>query len=234
MQRTGHHPVTMVETVTLCHAEHELAWTAVGSVEITIGPTVWIVDAARALWIPGGVPHTVAPHADALLLPLFFAADAPLADHPHAVLRTDEVDMLARALVQRTLITPTEAKRARARLRTLISGGPTDVPMPADPRARQVAEALLEDPSRNETLEAWARHVHTSSKTLQRCFATETGLQFPHWRTRVRLQTARKLLQNDQHVQKVASLVGYASSNAFSDAFRRYYGQAPSRLREQS
>jgi AraC-type DNA-binding domain-containing proteins len=232
MPPTGHSPIAMIDSLTMVHESHELAWTAVGAVTVEIEGRAWRVDPARALWIPGGIPHTVVPQSDALLLPVFFTDDTPHARHPHSVVRTDELDALARALAQRTLISPSQTKRAKERLRTIIKTASVDIPLPADPRARVVAEALLEDPGRPDTLEDWARHVHTSAKTLQRCFATETGMRFPDWRTRVRLHTARRLLSGDDRVQTIARRVGYASSTAFTEAFRRRYGETPARARE--
>ncbi len=239
MPPAGHPAPTLVESITLTHPEDELAWTAAGSVRIVAGGREWTVDAARALWIPGGVPHTVLPDADALLLPVFFPPESssPGPSHAavHPVPRTDELDALVRAALQRGLVAPSKLARARARLRVLAEGSSSEVPLPIDPRARRVAEALLHDPGRPETLEEWARHVHTSAKTLQRCFAAETGMRFPEWRSEVRLSHARKLLDgSDERVRAIAARVGYTSSAAFSDAFRRRYGNTPVRVRTPS
>ncbi|GAA4771415.1 helix-turn-helix transcriptional regulator [Microbacterium gilvum] len=223
----------LVDSVTHRHDAHELTWLAAGELQVDIGGRAWKVDAARALWIPAGVAHTVRPGRDALALPLFFPADRWTSPHdaPRTIRRSAHLDALARTLAQPGLATPSALAVCRARMLDLVAEGDEQLPMPLDPRAREIADALVADPSRPETLEEWGRVAHVSAKTLQRSFACETGLRFPEWRTLLRLQTARRLLDSDETVAEVAAHVGYASCTAFIDAFRRAYGTTPARLR---
>ncbi|GAA3668145.1 AraC family transcriptional regulator [Microbacterium marinilacus] len=230
-------PRALVESVTHCHDVPELTWTVAGSLRMRVDGREWTVDAARSLWIPAGVPHVVLPSRDALAIPVFFpgegATDPGSDSAPRPVLRTAEIDHLARTIAQPGLVTPSTLAAARRRLRALVADpAPADLPMPTDPRAREVAAALVADPGRQETLEEWGRVAHVSAKTLQRCFATETGLRFPEWRTRLRLRAARRLLASDASVHGIAARVGYASPTGFIEAFRREYGETPRRLRD--
>ena len=105
------------------------------------------------------------------------------------------------------------------------------LPMPADERASDLAEALLERPSSQLTLDQWARRLAVSQSTLRRAFVAETGLTFSEWRTRARLDAAVPLLADGVSVGRTARRVGYVSRSGFVDAFRRQFGHPPSRYR---
>ena len=53
-----------------------------------------------------------------------------------------------------------------------------ELPVPADRRARDVAELLLADPTDRRSLEEFARDAGSSSRTLLRLFLAETGQTF--------------------------------------------------------
>ncbi|WOF22962.1 AraC family transcriptional regulator [Microbacterium betulae] len=228
------HTAQLVDSVRHTHGEHELTWVAAGELRLTIGVREWTVDAARALWIPAGIPHLVRPARNALALPLFFPSarwPSPYAE-PRAVPRSEELDALARTLAQPGLATPSTLHASRRRLLDIVAAAEAPgLPLPHDPRAREIADALVADPSRPETLEEWGRIIHVSAKTLQRSFSCETGMRFPEWRTRLRLRTAHRLLTSDETIASISSRVGYASCTAFIDAFRREYGDTPAHLR---
>ncbi|MFD9717891.1 helix-turn-helix domain-containing protein [Streptomyces sp. NPDC059076] len=98
--------------------------------------------------------------------------------------------------------------------------------------ALAVARALSHDPSDDTPLDEWAARLHISAKTLQRDFLREFQMPYTHWRTRLRLRTARVLL-GVEGVTTVAHRVGYASPSAFVAAFAKEYGVTPGRyLRE--
>ncbi|BFP55283.1 hypothetical protein SCMC78_50900 [Streptomyces sp. CMC78] len=106
---------------------------------------------------------------------------------------------------------------------------PIDVPDPADDRVRAVADVLLADPGDPRGLEAHARAVGVSRRTLTRLFVQDTGMTFDRWRTHVRLRAALPLLAEGRPVSRVARTVGYATPSAFLAAFRRTVGTSPGR-----
>jgi anti-sigma factor RsiW len=75
-----------------------------------------------------------------------------------------------------------------------------DVRLPAEQRARQVAQALTDDPADRRTLAEWGRQVGASERTLARGFVAGTGLAFGRWRARLRLQAALPALAAGQPV----------------------------------
>jgi AraC-like DNA-binding protein len=103
--------------------------------------------------------------------------------------------------------------------------------MPRDPRLLRVCNALLADPSSRSTLEGWVDTAGASVRTLARLFEAETGLSFAGWRQRVRFHNALEAIVGGEPIARVAARNGYRSSSAFSAAFRKVMGQAPSSLR---
>src|SRR5260370_19667735 len=96
-----------------------------------------------------------------------------------------------------------------------------EVRLPAEERARQVAEALTDDPADRRTLAEWGRQVGASERTLARGFVAGTGLAFGRWRARLRLQAALPALAAGPPVGDVARHVGYESASPFVAAFPR-------------
>ncbi len=108
---------------------------------------------------------------------------------------------------------------------------PLALPLPVDRRARAVAERLLADPSASTPLSRIAQDAAASLRTLQRRFATETGLSLEAWRTRARLQHGLAHLVAGASVTDAALEAGYASASAFIVAFRKAFGLTPARYK---
>ncbi|GAA1928637.1 helix-turn-helix transcriptional regulator [Streptomyces durmitorensis] len=215
------------------HPQHQLAWTRRGVLGIAVDDTHWVLPPTRALWIPAGVVHRTGATRDAVLRSLYLEPDrcalnwaeptpvgvdgllAHLIDHLNRQDLADEARLRAEAVVL-DLLHP---------LPTL----PIDVPYPVDERVRAVADALLADPADPRGLEAHARVVGVSRRTLTRLFVRDTGMSFDRWRTHVRLRAALPLLAEGQPVSRVAHAVGYATASAFLAAFRRTVGTSPKR-----
>jgi len=125
---------------------------------------------------------------------------------------------------------PAPRRRAEGLLFDLLqpaSTGVIQVPLPHDPRAREVAEALFDAPDDNRHLGAWGLEVGASIRTLARLFTAETGMTFGQWRTQVRMRAALGLLADDLPVATVARRVGYRTPSAFVAAFHRLTGRTP-------
>ncbi|MFJ4467526.1 helix-turn-helix domain-containing protein [Streptomyces sp. NPDC089424] len=101
---------------------------------------------------------------------------------------------------------------------------------PAMPRARgarAVAEELMRDPGLDLTVERWAARVLCSARTLRRDFLADTGLTFERWRLLCRLGAAVEFLAAHYDVDQVAALVGFASRNGLTRAFKAQFGLTP-------
>ncbi|CUU59092.1 AraC-type DNA-binding protein [Parafrankia irregularis] len=102
-------------------------------------------------------------------------------------------------------------------------------------RDRHIGAALAllhEEPARAWTAAELADAVHISRATLNRRFAELVGEAPMAYLTRWRMElAARQLRDGETSVAAAAHAVGYRSEFAFSRAFTRHHGTAPSRYR---
>ncbi|MFF5052241.1 GlxA family transcriptional regulator [Micromonospora sp. NPDC000663] len=86
--------------------------------------------------------------------------------------------------------------------------------------------------SRELTLTDIARHAGMSTRTLNRHFRDQTGTTPLRWLHRVRVHQAQHLLETTAHpVDRVATQVGFGSTTAFRDCFKRITGTSPQAYR---
>ncbi|RKS08682.1 AraC-like DNA-binding protein [Nocardiopsis sp. Huas11] len=230
----GHFPLSSGEWIPPhSHLQHQLAWTRHGVLGVAVEDTYWVLPPTRALWLPAGVVHRTGATRDAVLCSLYLEPDRCALDwtEPTPVgvngLLAHLIDHLSRHDLAHNV-----RLRAEAALLDLLHPLPTlpiDVPRPVDSRVCAVADALLADPADPRGLEAHARAVGVSRRTLTRLFVNDTGMSFDRWRTHMRLRASLPLLAEGQSVSRVARAVGYATSSAFLAAFRRTVGTSPRR-----
>lgn len=212
------------------HAEHQLAWASSGILTVSSAAGTWVLPPARALWIPAGTVHAMdADRHTTVCCPYFGAHRGPRWNRPTVV----AISALARELILH-LATSGSAPAARRRAESVLLDQLTPVPvttiavpMPRDPRALDVARAVVEDPSDDAALDAWARRAGTSARTLARLFTAETGMSFVRWRTQVRVRAALPLLAGGMPVATAGRRVGYATPSAFVAVFRKVVGVTP-------
>jgi len=101
-------------------------------------------------------------------------------------------------------------------------------------RPREIEKALCymeehldKDMSRDEV----ADYVHLSSSYFSRLFKSETGMGFGEYLLKMRMDTAKKLLENDKKVREVAEAVGFRDVKYFSVVFYKKVGCLPSDYR---
>jgi AraC-like DNA-binding protein/quercetin dioxygenase-like cupin family protein len=213
------------------HVDHQLAWAASGVLTVRTHGSAWVLPPTRALWIPAGLRHETLSPATATMRsayvrparcsigwtePTPVSASALLAELI-GYLEDPALDGLRRANAEAVLV-----DTLRPVAMTTI-----EVRMPADDRARQVAERISANPADGRTLAEWGRAVGASERTLARAFLADTGVSFGRWRTLLRVQAALTALADGEPVGNVARRVGYDSDSAFVQAFRRETGVTP-------
>ena len=233
------------------HPWGQLALSAAGVVRLTTDQGTYLAPPSRAVWIPPGVEHAVTVLEDADLLTLYVhpprGRTVPLPRGEQAAwqqCRVLEVSDLLRALLLEMDKRPDDGRprepghRQRERLMSALVMDelrrarplPMGVDLPADKRLRALCEAVLDDPARHSTLEAWARDSGARVRTVARLFRQELGTSFGQWRQRVLLARALSLAAGRAPMNRIAAELGYASPSAFSAMVRRSVGQAPSRF----
>ncbi|PYE20164.1 AraC-like DNA-binding protein [Williamsia limnetica] len=216
------------------HAEHQLAWMREGTMRVEIGSMQWHLHAGHLVWIPSYTAHAmsvcagrlVSAYVDPTIRPVGDRWDAPL------VLGLDELpSQILLHLCDRTRAHDERSQCQRLLYRLLeVAPERTDVlALPRDRRAKAVAMALLEHPADSRTLDDWARSSETSTKTLARAFAADTGMTFARWRTHARVYAALDPLRAGESVDAVSRHVGYRTSTGFINAFTAIFGTTPAR-----
>jgi AraC-like DNA-binding protein len=233
------------------HPWAQLAFSASGITRLTVEHGSYLVPPSRALWIPAGVEHAVTVVEDATLLTLYLhqprgrcgpGVPAP-EEAPWRECRVLEVTELLRALVVQMDTQPdgTPPSPALLQRERLLAGLVLDelrrapalrlgVALPRDKRLRTLCQAVLDNPARHRTLDAWARDAGASPRTMARLFRDELGVSFGHWRQQVFLSRALSLAAEGLPMGRIAGELGYASASAFTAMVRRSVGQPPRRF----
>jgi AraC-like DNA-binding protein len=214
------------------HRDHQLAWAPSGVLTVVTDAATWVLPPTRALWIPAELPHeTLASSARATMRSLYLRPDlcpiswpdprpvvaSPLLAELIGYLESASLDGERRGRVEALLLDLLEP----------VAQATIEVRLPAEARAREVAQALADNPADKRTLGEWGREVGASDRTLARAWLADTGVPFGRWRTLLRLQAALPALASSDPVGNVARRVGYDTTSAFVAAFRRETGTTP-------
>jgi AraC-like DNA-binding protein len=194
----------------------------------------WVIPPNRALWVPDGTPATVRTTGRVAVRALYLSAS--LRALP-AETRAVNLPPLTRELVLHAVRScPLDLDHGTdAALLTLLidqlqtlPDAPLQLPRPRDPRAADMADAVIAEPA--EDLNALAARVGASRRTLERTFITETGMALGAWRRRARTLRALELLAAGTSVTDTAAAVGYATPSSFVASFKRELGHPPRQL----
>jgi AraC-like DNA-binding protein/quercetin dioxygenase-like cupin family protein len=219
------------------HPWAQLVYASSGTMLVETPRVAWLVPATRAIWIPGGVEHEIRMRGTVAMRTLYLAPGAE--DDRLATCRAIEVAPLLRELILHIvslgMLAEGDASHARLELLLLdlLAAGetaPLELPIPADRRARVLADRLLAEPATDASLADLARGSGASVRTLQRLFIAETGLAVDTWRGRARMQRSVASLTTGASVTAAALDAGYASTSAFIAAFKKVFGVTPARF----
>jgi AraC-like DNA-binding protein len=213
------------------HDQHQVAWASEGVLIVGTDTGTWVLPPTRALWIPAGVAHDIQASVRATFRPFYVEPiRCPISwDVPQPV----TASRLLAELIDR-LADPALGADQRSRTEALMydllepaEQRSIELSMPIDPRALDVATALIADPADERDLAAWGHAVGASSRTLARAFLSDTGIGFQRWRTLLRLRAALPHLAAGETIAAIATKTGYQTPSAFVAAFRREIGATP-------
>jgi transcriptional regulator GlxA family with amidase domain len=93
---------------------------------------------------------------------------------------------------------------------------------------REIQRSVLEQPAAEHSVEAMADRAHMSPRHFARAFRAETGITPARYVERVRLEAARRLLEDSpEPVGGVAARTGFPSAETMRRAFIRGLGISP-------
>jgi len=214
----------------------QLVFAVSGVMTVTVGDGIWVTPPQRAVWVPTGLTHSIRMTGKVAVRMLYFPDDE--ARSLRSGCGVVSVSPLLREAILRIMDyrPPWPPDGAEARLVAVVKDEirdaeitPLHLPMPEDPRALRVAEAIRAEPGDARRLEDWARLAGASERTLERLFERQTGSGFHAWRQQARMLRALEALASGLSVTETALLVGYETPSAFITRFRRLLGTTPGR-----
>lgn len=97
---------------------------------------------------------------------------------------------------------------------------------------REVQRAVLEEIAANHSVEAMAQRAHMSSRHFARAFRAETGMTPARYVERVRLEAARRHLEDgSEPIGQVAAACGFGTAETLRRVFLRALGVGPAEYR---
>jgi AraC-like DNA-binding protein len=220
------------------HDWAQLTFCLAGVMRVASEHAIWLSPPTRAVWLPAAVQHAIDMQGEVAARFLYLSPELsqtlpaePVVFEVPPLLR----ELILHILTIRTLHAdrPAEARLAGLVVDLLRAARRTDLalPLPADRRARVLAERLQAAPADQASLAALALAAGASLRTMQRVFPAETGLTLEAWRQKARLIAAVAALSGGAPVTTTALDCGYESPSAFIAAFKRQFGMTPGRYR---
>ncbi|MGR3342428.1 MAG: AraC family transcriptional regulator [Paracoccaceae bacterium] len=219
------------------HAWGQFIYAISGVLFVNTESGSYIVPPNRAVWIPGGIEHSIETPSGAKVRSLLFHHEQTESLSP--ICNVLEVPTLFRELIL-------EANRLAEDYDWLGKGGrlmqvihdkigdmetvPLHLPLPSDGKLRLITEKLLLNPADNRSINEWGTIVGALGRTLSRLYLKEVGMSFGNWRQLFRIQVALQILAQGESVTTVAYDVGYKSVSTFITMFRKQMGYTPGNM----
>lgn len=223
----------MRDTAAHSHASGQLIGSLRGLLSLTTEEGCWAVPATHGIWVPPHRQHGLRSHGPFAGWSVY--VNEPLCKELPTTPRTLRISGLLREAIHRAA-SWAEAPRTDAQERlggvildeiATLPEEPLGLSMPSSPQVQRVAAAMLGDLSDSRGLDAWAKSVGMSTRTLSRHFIAETGFSFTAWRQRARLLRSLELLADGMAVTTISLELGYENVSAFIALFRRTFGCTP-------
>ncbi len=220
------------------HSRGQFALAARGTIRVATPQGRWLVPPQRACWIPFGVAHDMTMNGPVTMLNVFVAGEAAQTAGLPAHCCVVGVSALLRQLIDAAIDLPAmyDVEAREGKVMSLLVAEmaempplPLNAPLPSDPRMASICQRFFAAPSVAADLDGVAAEAGMSRRTFTRQFRAQTGVSFGAWQQQVCLLSAIARLSEGQSITSVALDLGYASPSAFTAAFRRVLGEAPSR-----
>jgi AraC-like DNA-binding protein len=218
------------------HRLGQLVYPVRGVVSIESAGGTWVVTTRSAVAIPPWHEHRVSAYGNASIRSVFVDPDV------HPTLLTQAVTVRISDLLHELIreagryYTDVAADGVATSIIGLITKLLPTMPIAQDsiwvpriesPLLREIAAAHEHDPGDSTTANEWARRLGFSPRHFARVFKAETGVPFSSWHALVQVRHALVQLAAGQSVTRVAMDLGYSSTSAFIEMFKRHTGRTP-------
>jgi AraC-like DNA-binding protein len=225
-----------------CESDHSHPWpqflyACSGAIRAETNGKWWTIPPRRGLWIPSGTKHSLHMSSRMQLRTLYFS---PVATSTHAEINVVDVSgLLHEAILRVCELGYLDARNQADRsLGAIILGelerhdpAAISLNLPVDPRARKLADMFLGDELRDRDLNVLCAAAGLSRRTAERLFLKEVGLPPAQWRRFALLSESLVSIAGGERIENAGLSAGYQSRSAFSEAFSRTFGIAPSGVR---
>jgi AraC-like DNA-binding protein len=218
------------------HDWHQLIYASAGLLHVWTERGAWIVPPHWAIFVPASVVHSIRFAAPSDLRTLYLRPG--WSDRMPADCAVIGISPLLRELILRATREQMLDARdsAEAALATLIldefhqaGAPPFDLPQPVSGPLLRAATLMATNAPEAATSATLSRAVGLGIRTLERQFLAETGLTPGRWRRQHDLLGALEALAAGTPIKQVAAGAGYATTSAFTAAFRGTFGNTPAR-----
>lgn len=216
------------------HDWDQLVYASLGVMTVRTKNGTWVAPPHRAIWIPASVPHSITMSGLVAMRTLYFRKRL-VSTLPRECCVIN-ISPLLRELILYSCGFRVLKKRLRRQQHLIgtimdqleaVQMIPLQLPHVSDPRALQVAKALMSDPSSRRTLAQICKTSGASKRTVERLFQQSAGMTFGKWRQQLRLMHALRLLAEGAKVTHVALEAGYSTPSAFISMFKKTLGTTP-------
>ncbi len=216
------------------HGSDQLIYATSGVMEISAGQSVWLIPPHFAIWIPARTTHSILMLSAVSMRTLYLRAGVA-ARMPKSCVVLHVTPLLRELIVETVRIRKLRERNGLHRsLRDVLvfqlknaSPMPTSVTIPNDPRARLIADRVIGNLKKRESLAKMSASAGASVRTIQRVFHREVGSNFEVWRRQVRLMKAVDLLVSGYSVKQTSYALGFSQPTAFVQMFREVLGATP-------
>ncbi len=220
------------------HSWAQLVYAREGVIAVESENACWIVPTSRAIWIPAGQEHSVKMYGKVFLQTVYF--ESCTENSINLKCAAYEISPLLRELIAfvcKEGIVRADTHEHCSLIDFLtcqvqkLTPYPLMVPMPSDPRAKQLAYRVIDNPGSCRSLAELCEDCGTSLRTMQRVFSKELGLPLSRWRNQAMMVHAVQLLASERTITEVSFELGFESVSAFIFSFRKYFGISPGQYR---
>lgn len=216
------------------HPWGEFICNIAGAIEVKVGEHSLTSIQNYAIWLPPNVTHECLNHRSSKHLSLYVMSPFCL-QMPHAPCSL-EVNELVRSIVNHIFQNPIQIPpnsadisllRALNEQIALLPVVPNFLPQTTDNTLKKVLNYVQDNPGEKIGIDELANKFGMTAKTLNRKCQHTLGISMNHWRLRLRVLSATRLLESGEKVETVAFMMGYNTASAFIAMFHKITGKTP-------